>query len=185
MGVSLRTPRLVLREWCEGDAEPFAEMSADPAVMQYLVPFADRAAMDAWVAAARAHWLERGFGQWVVELPCEAPFIGVVGLSNVRFALPFVPAVEAAWRLARPYWGNGYAYEAARAAIDDGFGRLGLGEIVAFTVPANQASRRVMEKLGMTHDPTEDFDFEHPRLPRGHPLRCHVLYRLRRPALGP
>ncbi len=67
-----------------------------------------------------------------------------------------------------------------RAAIDDGFGRLGLEEIVAFTVPANRASRRVMEKLGMTHDPAEDFDFAHPQLPPGHPLRRHVLYRLRR-----
>lgn len=181
MAVSLRTPRLRLREWDDGDAEPFAAMSADPAVMQYLVPFADRAAMDVWVAAARTHWLERGFGQWVVELLGEAPFIGVVGLSNLRFALPFAPAVEAAWRLARPYWGNGYAYEAARAAIDDGFDRLGLDEIVAFTVPANRASRRVMENLGMTRDPAKDFDFEHPRLPPGHPLRRHVLYRLRRP----
>ena len=102
--------------------------------------------------------------------------IGVVGLSNLRFALPFAPAVEAAWRLARPYWGQGYAYEAARAAIDDGFSRLVLGEIVAFTAPANRASRRVMEKLGMTYDPADDFD--HPRLPEGHPLRRHVLYRL-------
>ena len=180
MAVSLRTRRLVLREWREEDAEPFAAMSADPAVMRYLVPFPDRAAMDARVAAARTHWREHGFGQSVVELPGEAPFIGVVGLSRVRFALPFAPAVEAAWRLARPYWGRGYAYEAARAAIDDGFGRLGLDEIVAFTVPANLASRRVMEELGMTRDPAEDFDFEHPRLPPGHPLRRHVLYRLRR-----
>jgi RimJ/RimL family protein N-acetyltransferase len=177
---ALRTSRLVLRQWRDDDAAGFAEFSADPAVMQYLVPFADRAAMDAWVVAARTHWQDHGFGPRVVELPGEALMIGVVGLSNLRFALPFAPAVEAAWRLARPYWGRGYAYEAARAAIDDGFGRLGLNEIVAFTVPANRASRRVMEKLGMTRDPAEDFDFEHPRLPPGHPLRRHVLYRLRR-----
>jgi RimJ/RimL family protein N-acetyltransferase len=178
---ALRTSRLVLRRWRDDDAAAFAEFSADPAVMQYLVPFADRAAMDAWVAAARKHWHDHGFGPWVVELPDEAPFIGVVGLSNLRFALPFAPAVEAAWRLVRPYWGRGYAYEAARAAIDDGFGRLGLNEIVAFTVPANLASRRVMEKLGMSRNPAEDFDFDHPRLPPGHPLRRHVLSRLRRP----
>ena len=180
MTAALRTARLLLRQWRDDDVAAFAELSADPAVMQYLVPFADRAAMDAWVVAARTHWQDHGFGPWVVELPGEAPFIGVVGLSNLRFALPFAPAVEAAWRLARRYWGQGYAYEAARAAIDDGFGRLGLNEIVAFTVPANRASRRVMEKLGMTRDPAEDFDFEHPRLPPGHPLRRHVLYRLRR-----
>ncbi|MGC1885906.1 MAG: GNAT family N-acetyltransferase [Stellaceae bacterium] len=177
---ALRTARLVLRQWRDDDAAAFAELSADPAVMQYLVPFADRAAMDAWVVAARTHWQDHGFGPWVVELRGEAPMIGVVGLSNLRFALPFAPAVEAAWRLARPNWGQGYAYEAARAAIADGFGRLGLNEIVAFTVPANLASRRVMEKLGMTRDPAEDFDFEHPRVPPGHPLRRHVLYRLQR-----
>jgi RimJ/RimL family protein N-acetyltransferase len=182
--MSLHTPRLLLREWRDADAEPFAEMSGDPAVMQFLVPFVDRAAMDAWVAAARTHWRERGFGPWVVELPGEAPLIGVVGLSHLRFALPFAPAVEAAWRLAHPYWGKGFAHEAARVAIDDGFGRLGLDEIVAFTVPANRASRRIMEKLRMTRDPAEDFDFEHPRLPPGHPLRRHVLYRLRRPTVG-
>ena len=181
MSDTLRTARLLLRQWRDDDVAAFAELSADPAVMRYLVPFADRAAVDAWVAAARKHWEDHGFGPWVVELPCEAPFIGVVGLSNLRFALPFAPAIEAAWRLTTHYWGRGYAYEAARAAIDDGFGRLGLEEIVALTVPANVASRRVMEKLGMTRDPAEDFDFEHPRLPPGHPLRRHVLYRLRRP----
>jgi RimJ/RimL family protein N-acetyltransferase len=182
--VSLRTPRLLLREWRDEDVEPFAHLSADPAVMQYLVSFADRPAIDAWIAGARTHWRERGFGPWVVELPGEASFIGVVGLSRLRFALPFAPAVEAAWRVARAYWGKGYAHEAARAAIGDGFGRLGLDEIVAFTVPTNRASRRIMEKLGMTHEPAKDFDFEHPRLPPGHPLRRHVLYRLRRPAGG-
>jgi RimJ/RimL family protein N-acetyltransferase len=175
---ALYTARLLLRQWRDDDVAAFAELSADPAVMEYLVPFADRAATDAWVVAARTHWQDHGFGPWVVELPDEAPFIAVVGLSNLSFALPFAPAVEAAWRLAHRYWGRGYAYEAARAAIDDGFGRLGLKEIVAFTVPANLASRRVMEKLGMTRDPKDDFDFEHPRLPPGHPLRRHVLYRL-------
>jgi len=180
VAASLRTSRLLLRPWRDEDIAGFARLSADPAVMRYLAPFADRTAMDAWVAAARRHWKDHGFGPWVVELPGEAPMIGVVGLSNLRFALPFAPAVEAAWRLARPYWGQSYAYETARAAVNDGFDRLGLEEIVAFTVPANRASRRVMEKLGMTRDPAEDFDFEHPRLPPGHPLRRHVLYRLRR-----
>ena len=180
MAVALRTPRLLLREWRADDAEPFAAMSADPEVMRYLLPFPDRAAMDGWIETARSHWREHGFGAWVVELPGEAPFIGVVGLSHVRWALPFAPAVEAAWRLARPHWGKGYAQEAARAAVDDGFGRLHLDEIVAFTVPLNQASRRVMERLGMARDPAEDFDFDHPRLPPGHPLRRHVLYRRRR-----
>jgi RimJ/RimL family protein N-acetyltransferase len=185
MTVALRTLRLLLREWRDQDAGLFAVISVDPAVMHYLVPFPDRAAIDTWVEGTRTHWRKHGFGQWVVELPGAADFIGVVGLSHVRFALSFAPAVEAAWRLARPYWGKGYAHEAARAAIEDGFGRLGLDEIVAFTVPANRASRRVMEKLGMSRNPAEDFDFDHPRLPPGHALRRHVLYRLRSAGMRP
>lgn len=174
MPVALRTPRLLLREWRDEDAAAFAALSADLDMMRYLPrPDPD------WVERTRAHWKQHGFGQWVVELPGEVPFIGVVGLNRVRFALPFAPAVEAAWRLARQFWGMGYATEAARAAIDDGFGRLALVEIIAFTVPANEASRRVMERLGMTRDPAEDFD--HPRFPPGDPLQRHVLYRLRRP----
>jgi RimJ/RimL family protein N-acetyltransferase len=174
MAVMLRTARLLLREWRDDDAEPFAALSADPLAMRYLPP-----ADAGWVSRAQAHWLEHGFGQFVVEIPGEAPFIGVVGLARVRFPASFTPAVEAAWRLAPTFWGRGYATEAARAAIEDGFGRVGLGEIVAFTVPANAASQRVMMRLGMTRDPAEDFD--HPAFPAGHPLCWHVLYRLKRP----
>jgi RimJ/RimL family protein N-acetyltransferase len=173
MAMTLRTPRLVLREWREEDRAPFLAMSADPEVMR-LLPAAD----ENWIARVRGHWHQHGFGQWVVELPDEAPLIGVIGLAHVRPEMPFAPAVEVAWRLARPYWGKSYALEAARAALDDGFSRLGLGEIVAFTVPANNRSWRLMERLGMTHDAADDFD--HPRYPAGHALRRHVLYRIRR-----
>jgi RimJ/RimL family protein N-acetyltransferase len=173
---SLRTSRLLLRPWCEQDIAPFVEMSADPIVMEYL-PQAD----ETWVARACAHWEEHGFGQWVVELSGEASFIGVVGLSVVSYEAPFTPAVELAWRLARRYWGRGYATEAARAAVEYGFDELGLDEIVALTVPANRRSRRVMDRLGMTRSPRDDF--EHPRVPEG-PLRRHVLHRLRNPRAG-
>jgi RimJ/RimL family protein N-acetyltransferase len=175
--LALRTPRLLLREWRDDDIAPFAAMSADPEGMRYL-PSLDRTAAEAWVARMRVHFEEHGFGNFVVELPGEASFVGVVGLNWVRWNLAFTPAVEAGWRLARPDWGKGYALEAARAAIEDGFGRVGLAGIVAYTVPANRASRQVMERLGMTRDPAEDFD--HPSQPEGHPLRRHVLYRLRR-----
>jgi ribosomal-protein-alanine N-acetyltransferase len=148
-------------------------MSADPVVMEFLPP-----ADEGWVARARAHWDEHGFGQWVAEVPGEASFIGVVGLAIVGYEAPFTPAVEVAWRLARAHWGRGYATEAAQASIDYGFGELRLEEIVALTVPANPPSRRVMERLGMTRSPEDDFD--HPRLPAG-PLSRHVLYRLRNP----
>ena len=175
MPVALRTPRLRLRQWRDEDAAPFAAMSQDPGLTEFLLPPDEE-----WVARARAYWRRHGFGQFVVELPGVAAFIGVVGLGDLHPAVPAAPAIEVAWRLARPYWGQGFASEAARAAVDDGFGRLGLGEIVAITAVCNRRSRRVMEQLGMVHDPAEDFDFTHPRLPPGHPLRPHVLYRLPR-----
>ena len=182
MAIALRTSRLLLRGWRDEDVAAFAEMSADPTVMQYLLPLSDRGlSAEAWAARKRAHWDEHGFGHWVVEIPDEASFIGVVGLETVAYEAPFTPAVEVAWRLARSYWGHAYATEAGRAALDYGFGQLGLREIVAVTVPANQRSRRVMERLGMTCIPEDDFD--HPRLPEG-PLRRHVLYRLRNPRAG-
>jgi RimJ/RimL family protein N-acetyltransferase len=172
---SLRTSRLLLRPWRDEDVAAFAELSADPAVMEYLVP------LPGWVARARAHWEQHGYGQWVVEIPGEASFAGVVGLNTITYEAHFTPAVEVAWRFARAYWGRGYATEAARAALDHGFEKLALAEIVATTVPANQRSRRVMERLGMTRAPEDDFDV--PHLPEG-PLRRHVLYRLRSPKTG-
>ena len=173
MAVSLRTPQLLLRQWRDDDVAAADELSGDPAVMEYLVPRPD------WAARKRAHWHEYGFGEWVVEIPGEASFIGAVDLEHVGYDAHFTPAVEVAWRPARPYWGRGYATESARAALDYGFEQLGLSEIVAITVPANRRSRAVMERLGMTRAPEDDFDS--PRLPLGHPLRPHVLYRLRRP----
>jgi len=173
VAVSLRTPQLLLRQWRDDDVAAADELSGDPAVMEYLVPRPD------WAARKRAHWHEYGFGEWVVEIPGEASFIGAVGLEHVGYDAHFTPAVEVAWRPARPYWGRGYATESARAALDYGFEQLGLSEIVAITVPANRRSRAVMERLGMTRAPEDDFDSQ--RLPLGHPLRPHVLYRLRRP----
>jgi RimJ/RimL family protein N-acetyltransferase len=183
MAFAIRTPRLLLREWREEDAAPFAAMSADPKVLEFLAPFADWAAIDAYIAVARDHWQVYGFGNFTVELPGEASFIGMIGLDHVRAALPFAPAIEAVWRLAPAYWGRGYALEAARAAIDDGFGRLNVDEIVAYTSDDNRRSRQVMERLGMRHDASEDFDFLHPRSSRGHPPRRCVLYRLPRKEL--
>jgi RimJ/RimL family protein N-acetyltransferase len=179
---SLYTPRLLLRPWRPDDVAAFVAMSFDPAVMEFLRPYPDRAAAEAWTDWAREHWRAHGFGLWVVEIPGEAAFIGVVGLAVVAYQAHFTPAVEIAWRLARSFWGKGYATEAARAALDFGFGGVKLEEIVAMTLPANVRSRRVMERLGMTRDRAEDFD--HPNLPEG-PLKRHVLYRLCNPALPP
>lgn len=176
----VRTARLLLRRWRAGDRVPFAVLNADPRVVEYLPGPLKRDESDALVARADGHFDEHGFGPWAIEVPGETPFAGFVGLSMPRFTAEFTPCVEVGWRLAAEHWGRGYATEGARAALDLGFDRLGLDEIVAFTVPANVRSRRVMEKLGMTRDPADDFD--HPSLAEGHPLRRHVLYRMARDA---
>ena len=172
----LRTDRLKLRRWLPADLEPFAAMNADPRVTEYLPTVLSREQSDAFVARAEAHFDEHGFGLWAVEI--EGSFAGFVGLSTPRFDAHFQPSVEIGWRFGAAHWGRGYATEGARAALAFGFETAGLAEIVSFTVPANARSRRVMEKIGMTHDPADDFD--HPLLPEGHRLRRHVLYRARR-----
>ena len=146
--------------------------------MEYFLSTLDREQSDAFADRIESGFRTLGYGLWAVEVPGEAEFIGYVGLAFPTFEAHFMPAVEVGWRLAREYWGRGYASEAARAAVEDGFTRVGLKEIVSFTSPINVRSVRLMERLGMTHDPAEDFD--HPRLPVGHPLRRHVLYRLSR-----
>ena len=178
----LRTARLILREPRDDDLEAFAAMSADADVMRFFPWLMDREASAAHLARVRAHFAEHGFGRWAVEAPGIAPFVGLVGLMRVTFEAAFTPAVEIGWRIARPFWRRGYASEAAEAAIADGFGRLGLDEIVAYTVPANAPSRALMRRLGMVRDPACDLD--HPAVPEGHPLRRHVVYRLRRETEG-
>jgi RimJ/RimL family protein N-acetyltransferase len=172
----LTTARLTLRRFQPQDAESVANLIGDPQVRRYFFRTRDRAESDAWLVRDQAHWDRHGFGMWAVELAADAAFIGFVGLARVGLELPFAPAVKVAWTLAQPFWGRGYAPEAARAAMTDGFGRLGLREIVALTAVQNAPSRRVMEKLGMTRDPAADFD--HPAAPAGHVLARHVLYRM-------
>jgi ribosomal-protein-alanine N-acetyltransferase len=175
----LDTPRLRLRAWRDEDLVPFAAMNADPRVMEHFPNPLTPAESDAMAARIRAHLQERGFGLWAVEVRGGPAFIGFIGLVVPRFEAHFTPCVEIGWRLGADHWGRGYAIEGARTAAAFGFESLGLAEIVSMTVPANARSRRVMERLGMHRDPAEDFD--HPSLPQGHPLRRHVLYRLRRP----
>ena len=176
--IAFTTPHLLLRPWRDEDLAPFAALNADPRVMEHFPGTLDRDASDALAAEIRAELERSGFGLWAVEVPRVAPFIGFVGLSEPDFDAPFTPCVEIGWRLAFAHWGKGYATEAARAAVAHAFGPLRLEELVSFTAPANLRSRAVMERLGMTRSPADDFD--HPKLPDGHPLRRHVLYRLRR-----
>ncbi len=178
----IRTPRLRLRRWLADDREPFAAMNADPLVMEHFPRVLSRQESDTFANAIEQHFETHGFGLWVLEVPGVVPFAGFVGLAIPSFEEPFTPGVEVGWRLAREHWGRGYATEGARAAVTFGFMSLELDEIVAFTVSSNDRSRRVMEKLGMTWNPGDDFD--HPRLPEGHALRRHVLYRLHRSRFG-
>jgi RimJ/RimL family protein N-acetyltransferase len=176
----IETARLVLRPWRKSDLPLFAEQNADPVVMRFLGGVLTREESDAYVRRTERHLAEAGFCKWAVEAPGVAPLIGAVGLTRVTFEASFTPAVEVAWRLHRRHWGRGYATEAARAAVEDGFKRVGLREIVSMAALANTASTRVMERLGMTRS----IEFDHPRLSEGSPLRRHVLYRLRGPAFA-
>jgi RimJ/RimL family protein N-acetyltransferase len=174
--VELETERLLLRAWRDEDLAPFARMNADPRVMEFFPQTYDAAESAEGLARIRAHFAAHGFGLWAVEVKGGAPFVGMVGLAVPSFQASFTPCVEVGWRLLPEHWRHGYATEAARGALRFGFRTLGLREIVSFTTVNNWPSRRVMERLGMTHTP--DDDFLHPSLPEGHPLRPHVLYRL-------
>jgi RimJ/RimL family protein N-acetyltransferase len=174
----IETARLLLRPWRDADLPAFAALNADPEVRRWWsAGTLTEVDSDAQACELRRHIEDNGFGFWAVEVPGVSPFIGFVGLQNEGDDMPFAPAVEAGWRLARAHWGRGYAVEAARAAFRDGFERLGLDEIVAYAVEGNMPSRRVMERLGMHHDQRDDFD--HPRRAPDDPLKRHVLYRLR------
>jgi RimJ/RimL family protein N-acetyltransferase len=174
----LETERLILRRWQEPDRLIFRELNADPRVMEYMPGCLAPQASDEMMERIQRHFELHGFGLFAAELRADQSFIGYIGLSVPSFDAPFMPAVEAGWRIAARHWGKGLATEGAREVLRFGFESAGLDSVVSFTVPGNLRSLRVMEKLGMTHDPADDFD--HPRLPEGHALRRHVLYRLHR-----
>ncbi len=180
--ISLATARLRLRPWRPQDLPRFAALNADPRVRAHFPRTLSVQESDREAARISDHFQAHGFGLWAVDVIDRVDFIGFVGLLIPQFDAHFTPCVEIGWRLAAEHWGCGYATEAARAALECGFRRLGFEEIVSFTVPDNWRSRRVMERLGMRRSVTDDFD--HPRLPPGHPLRRHVLYRLRGTAAG-
>ena len=174
---TLRTERLLLRHWTDDDREPFAAMNADPVVMEHMQGLMTRERSDDFIDRIEAHWEQYGWGLWAVEAPV-ARFVGYVGLWPAEYLAPGM--VEVGWRLMSEHWGQGYATEAARAALRFGFTEADLAEIVSFTVPQNVRSRRVMERIGLVRDPSGDFD--HPRVdPVAYPeLVHHVFYRLSR-----
>jgi len=175
----LTTPRLTLRRWRAADCEPFAAINADPEVMEHFPATLTAAQSDELIERIERGFERNGFGLWALEAQESGELLGFTGLSVPGFEAHFTPAVEVGWRLARSAWGQGYATEAGLAALEFGFAEAGLAEIVSFTTAANLRSRAVMERLGMTHDPGDDFD--HPSLSPGHPQRPHVLYRITSP----
>ncbi len=177
---TLATAQLLLRPWRDSDREPFAQLNADPEVMRFFPSTLTRAESDALVARLEAHQRAHGFTFWAVEERASAVFVGFVGLARTPFEAHFTPCVEIGWRLKKEAWGKGYASEAARESLRHAFEHLGLDEVVSFTAAINLPSRKVMERIGMHHDPGEDFD--HPHVAAGHPLERHVLYRLSKQA---
>jgi RimJ/RimL family protein N-acetyltransferase len=176
---TLSSGRICLRRWRDGDREAFAAMNSDARVMEFFRSPLSRVESDAMVDGIEAHFSKHDFGLWAIEVPGVAPFIGFAGLAVQAappFSARFTPCVEVGWRLAFAHWGHGYATQAARLALGYGFGTLALPQVVSFTSATNHRSRAVMERIGMHRDPADDFD--NPRLPEGHPLRRHVLYRL-------
>jgi RimJ/RimL family protein N-acetyltransferase len=182
--VEPRTERLWLRKWRETDRRPFAALNADPAVMRHFPATLTEPESTAFADRNAALLELNGYGLWAVEELTSGAFVGMVGLNQPQWwsrraapEAPSMPCTEVGWRLARSAWGKGYATEAARAALAVAFDSLRLAEVVSFTAVANTRSRAVMERLGMTRDPAEDFD--HPKLGPESPIRRHVLYRLR------
>jgi ribosomal-protein-alanine N-acetyltransferase len=175
-GPVLATQRLLLRRWRDADRAPFAAMNADPAVMEEFPACLTRSQSDRLVDWIEACFEDRGFGLWALEVAGTGDFIGFTGLAIPGFVTHFTPAVEIGWRLDRAFWGRGYATEAAHAVLTSAFGAMGLREVVSFTSTSNARSQAVMRRLGMLHDPEDDFG--NPKIPEGHRLYRHVLYRM-------
>jgi ribosomal-protein-alanine N-acetyltransferase len=173
----LSTDRLTLRRWRPEDRAPFASMNADVRVMEHFPAALERATSDALVDRIEHSFDERGYGLWALERRSDGAFLGFTGLLDVGFEVPFAPALEVGWRLDAAAWGQGYATEAARASLAHAFDEVGVDEVVSFTAVVNERSQRVMQRLGMSHDPADDFD--HPLIEPGHRLNRHVLYRVR------
>jgi len=174
--IRIETERLILRDWRDDDAVPFAALNADPRVMEFFQARLTQVESDDLMTRISTFIRDRGYGLYAVEEKRTRAFLGFVGICPVLFEAAFTPATEIGWRLAHPSWGSGYATEGARAVVADAFERLKFRELVSFTAEWNVRSRRVMEKIGMRHD--QDADFLHPALPPEHKLARHVLYRV-------
>ena len=172
----LRTERLLLRRWTEADRVPLAAINSDAEVMRYRFAPLSREQSDAMMDEIETCFDQNNFGLWAVERESDGRLLGWTGLAVSNFDAPFCPAIDIGWTLARDAWGYGYATEAATASLDYAFDELELSEVVAHTTSLNGPSQAVMRRLGMTHDPQDDFDG--PWYPVGHPRGRFVLYRI-------
>jgi RimJ/RimL family protein N-acetyltransferase len=177
---TIRTDRLIMRRWRDSDRAPFAALNGDPETMRFFPETLDQTASDAFVERIEARFDQQGYGLWALEVGATGQFIGFAGLNPVPDDVPGACGLEIGWRLARHAWHHGYASEAARAALTVAFDGAGLAEVWSFTSVLNEPSTAVMRRIGMS----EVGRFDHPRIPAGHPLRPHVLYRLSRPESG-
>ncbi len=170
----IETERLILRRWRAADRTPYAAMMGDAEVGYWLGATLTEAEALAQIDRFQAELDRTGRGFWAIERKADSALLGAAALRSVHETLPVAPAVEIGWRLAREAWGGGYATEAARALLNQGFAALGLSEIIAFTADTNLRSQAVMQRLGMIRDESRDFD--HPGLAADHPLSRHVVY---------
>lgn len=175
MTTIIETERLILRTWKKEDAATYYQINQDPKVIEFLLPTTMEQIND-FILAKNTQQQQNGYSLWAIELKETGEMIGFIGLNYTDWPAHFTPAVEVGWRLASQHWGKGYAPEGAKAALDYGFNKMGLKEIVSFTVPTNVRSIRVMEKIGLKRD--LNGDFSHPKLPANHPLSHTILYRL-------
>jgi len=175
---TIETARLLLRPWRDADVDAWSAMNADPRVMEFFPSAYSREESEEVATRLRKRLDDAGRGWWIVEMKDGGAFAGTIALQSVPFDAHFTPALEVGWRLPFAAWGKGIATEGGGAAIAFAFEQLGYDELVSMTARLNVRSQRVMERLGMTHDPRDDF--EHPRIDPGHRLRPHVLYRIRR-----
>lgn len=175
----LETERLILRQWKERDYFPFIKMGLDPKVMEYFPSLLSEDESLEFINKAKEIIDKNKWGFWAIELKQSREFIGFIGLHNQPEQFNFSPCVEIGWRLAKEYWGKGYATEGAKAALEYAFNNLNLNKVVSFTADSNIPSESVMKKLGMT----KVGEFNHPKLTSGHHLEKHVLYEILNPYL--
>ncbi|MDY6829176.1 MAG: GNAT family N-acetyltransferase [Pseudomonadota bacterium] len=171
----METERLLLRGWQDDDFGPFSKLNGDPDVMEFFPDVLSKSESDRLATRLRDALQRTGWGIWAVELKSSGEFIGAVGLQPVEEVFEFFPGVEVAWRLDKPHWGKGYATEAAGACLHHAKRTLNLRQIVSFTAAINVRSIAVMKKIGMS---TDGYEFDHPAVCAGSPLRRHVLYRI-------